>query len=154
MILTFLLANWRMVALAVVIGGLSAYAGFWHHRATAIQADFDVFVAQTKAKGIAAESAARAKEAADKLKKETADAQNKAAVADLNATLERLRAEHSRSDLVPAAPAGSSNPSLACFDRPELIGALRRFEEGIEGIAAEGDRAIADLDTAKRWAQP
>ena len=102
-----------------------------------------------------AELQARAKEMADKLKKDTADAENKATVDRLNATIGKLRADadRRRASFLPAAPTASPSADTACFSRPEFVGAYGALLQGVRGLADEGSKAVADLDTAKKWAQ-
>jgi len=53
---------------------------------------------------------------------------------------------------VPAAPAGSARPDLACFDREALKSAYGRLVERVRGGADEGTAATIDLNVAKVWA--
>jgi hypothetical protein len=53
---------------------------------------------------------------------------------------------------VPAAPAGSRSPDLACFDRAELEQALQRFDAGVTGLFDEGDTNAVGLNVARSWA--
>ena len=102
----------------------------------------------------AAEAQARAKEAADKLKKDTADAENKAAVATLNATVAKLRrdADARRAAFLPSSATAPGNPDTACFDRPLYLGAYGSLTEGLRRLSDEGSQAVTDLNTAKAWA--
>jgi hypothetical protein len=95
---------------------------------------------------------------ADIKSKERADEQNRRQhAADID-TITRLRrdADRARGSVVPAAPAGSSRPDLACFDRAELERgngeALGRLREGARRVADKGTAAAVDLDTARAWA--
>ena len=149
-LIALLLTNWKLV----LIGLLMAAVSFFYWRAGVWEKKYYTFVAETKAVGEAQERATAAKTLADKLAKDTADATHTVAVNSLNATIKRLRLEHAGSSLVPTSAPGASRPELACFDRPELVGALRRFEEGVEAIAGEGDAATVGLNTARKWAHP
>ena len=102
-----------------------------------------------------AEGEARAKEAADKLVKDTADAENKAAISSLNDTIGKLRAESDRrrAAFLPATPAATPSSDTACFDRPQYLGAYGSLVEGLRGLANEGSGAVTDLESAKKWAQ-
>ena len=84
--------------------------------------------------------------------KEQADAKSKREIGNLHRTIERLRDERARASSVPAAPAASSRPDLACFDRAELDRAVGNLEAGVEGLIGEGTAAAIDLDVAKIWA--
>ncbi len=147
--LTLLLANWRYVVMALLL----AAVGFYKWDADRWEKKYYTFEASVKAVGEAQNAATAAKIMADKLAKDTSDALYADSLGKLNGTIKRLRDEHARSGLVPAAPSGSSNPSLACFDRPILIGALRSYEAEIEGLLGEGDEAAVGLNTAKVWSQ-
>jgi hypothetical protein len=118
-----------------------------------VQAKFDGFVATTKAEGEAAKKLADATAAEDKRKKESSDHEYETRIASLAADNQRLRDARARSGYVPAAPAGSRSPGLACFDRAELEQALRRFDEGVTGIIDEGDADAVGLNSAREWAQ-
>lgn len=116
---------------------------------------YDSFVADVKVMGQKAQDAATLKAASDKLAKDTADAENAATVARLNTDIAKLRADadRARGGFVPAAPAGSSRPDLACYDRATLESALGGFVAGVRGLADEGAAATVDLNTARKWAQ-
>lgn len=132
------------VAFAVSVGGY-----VWHCEKS--KDNFKKLVYQLEAQ--AKEQEKRNKERADQQAKakEEADAKAKRDTAQLHRTIARLRDERSRASLVPAAPAASDDPARACFDRAELDGALRKFEEGITGLLAEGEQAVIGLDAAKAW---
>ncbi len=109
----FLLSNWKLV----VMGLLLAAASFFYWRASVWQDKYYTFVAETKAVGEAQERATAAQTLADKLKRDTANAEHAVAVAGLNSTIARLREQHTRSGLVPAAPGQSmSDASLSAAD--------------------------------------
>ena len=103
----------------------------------------------------AAEAQARAKELADKLKKDTADAEHKAAIDRLNASISKLRrdADSRRASFLPAAPASAGGADTACFDRAAYLGAYGELLQKLRGLADEGSQAVTDLNTAKTWAQ-
>lgn len=134
------------------------YVGAKEDLATMTQ-KFNGFVAQVKVAGNKQEAEAKAKMMADKLAKDTADAENAATVSRLNGTIGRLRADadRARGGLLPAAPAGSRRPDLACFDRAEYQRAdgiaTEKLYRGARGLADEGTAATVALDTGKRWAQ-
>lgn len=137
------------------LGLASGAGGAWTvqgWRLDAVQAKFDGFAATVKAQGEAAKKLADATAAEDKRKKESSDHEYQSRIASLTADNQRLRDARARSGYVPAAPAGSRSPELACFDRTELEQALRRFDEGITGLFAEGDAQAVGLNVARRWA--
>ena len=131
-------------------GGLAWKVQGW--RLDSVQAKYDGFVATTKAEGEAAAKLAEAKAAEDKRKKESSDHEYETRIAGLTADVKRLRDDRARRGYVPAAPAGSRNPEIACFDRADLEQALRRLDEGISGLIDEGDADAVGLNVARRWA--
>lgn len=131
-------------------GGVAWKAQSW--RLDSVQAKYDGFVATVKAEGEAAEKVAKAQTAEDKRNKERVDHDYQTTIAGLAADVKRLRDDRARSGYVPAAPAGSRSPGLACFDRAELEQALRRFDDGISGILEEGDADAVGLNVARSWA--
>lgn len=138
------------------LGLASGAGGAWTvqgWRLDTVQAKFDGFVATTKAEGEAAEKLAKAAADEDKRNKERVDREYQTTIAGLAADVKRLRDDRARSGYVPAAPAGSRSPGLACFDRAELEQALRRFDEGVTGIIGEGDADAVGLNSAREWAQ-
>lgn len=140
---------------AFALGLASGAGGAWTvqgWRLDAVQAKFDGFVATTKAEGEAAEKLADATAAEDKRKKESSDHEYQSRIASLTADNQRLRDARARSGYVPAAPAGSRSPGLACFDRAELEQALRRLDVEVSGIIAEGDADAVGLNAAREWA--
>ncbi len=137
------------------LGLASGAGGAWTvqgWRLDAVQAKFDGFAATVKAEGEAAEKLAKAEAAEDKRKKEIADHDYQSRIDSLVADNQRLRNERSRRGYVPAAPASSRNPEIACFDRTELEQALRRFDEEVTGLFAEGDADTVGLNVARSWA--
>lgn len=103
----------------------------------------------------AAERQSRAKEASDKLKKDTADAEHQAALNRLNADITSLRrdADRRRANFLPPIPASACGPDVAAFDRSEYLSAYGKLVEGLRGLGDEGSKVVVDLDTAKAWAQ-
>ena len=142
---------YAVVAIAL-IGAAAGFYGKIHHDGYAQG------TAETQAKWDAAnrkaEEQSRAKEAADKLAKDSADAEHKAAVDRLNSTISKLRADADkrRASFLPAAPAATTSTDTACFDRPQYLGAYGSLVEGLRGLANEGSQAVTDLDSAKKWA--
>ena len=103
----------------------------------------------------AAESQARSKEMADKLQRDTADAEHKVVINRLNASIAKLRADADkrRAAFLPSTPSASGGADTACFDRPLYLGAYGSLVEGLRGLANEGSQAVADLDDLKHRAQ-
>ena len=98
-----------LFALGLAFGGSGAW---WVQglRLDAVQAEYDGFVAATKAQGEAAKKLADATAAEDKRKKESSDHEYETTIASLRADVKRMRDDRARSRFVPAAPAGSRNP--------------------------------------------
>ena len=140
-----------LFALGLAFGGSGAW---WvqGQRLAATQARFDGFVGTVKAEGDAAKKLADATAAEDKRKKESSDHEYETRIASLTADVKRMRDDRARSRFVPAAPAGSRSPGLACFDRAELEQALRRLDAGISGLIDEGDADAVGLNVARSWA--
>jgi ATPase subunit of ABC transporter with duplicated ATPase domains len=84
--------------------------------------------------------------------KEDADESAKNQLERLQRDLVRLRNERARASSVPTAPASTSRPDLACFDRTELDRAVGNLEAGVEGFIAEGAASAIELNAAKAWA--
>ena len=146
-----------LLALAVAGDALLAklYVGAKQDVARVQQA-YDSFKAQVKVEGEEAQKKAAAQEMSDKLRKDTADAENKAAVASLTADIAKLRAAARSSPGgggLSAPPTSPSSPTRTCFDPAKLSGALQSLDEGLLGILESGSRAVVDLDNAKAWAQ-
>lgn len=160
--MTFLLANWRLLGLALLIGAIGVQT--WRlDRSQAsyatLEAEFQQFKGAVAALGEKAKADAALREAEDKRKMEAANAENARTRNALNIALNGLRklAPDPRRSLLPVAPAGSSRPDLACFDRTEYQRAdgeaTGRLFEGARSLADEGSAATVDLDSARRWAQ-
>ena len=118
-------------------------------------AQFEAFQASVKALGDAAQKASDARKAKDIADKEKADHENATAHAVDTATIAKLRHDldaRTNGNYLPAAPASSGNPSLACFDRASLEFAVRDFIADIRGQVDQGTAATIDLNPAKAWA--
>lgn len=162
-VLAFLLAEWRWfagAALLIAAAGWGAYAMHRHDKAayTTLESEFTTFKATVAAKGEQARQQAVLQQKQDKKRKDDADKRYAQTVAALDANIRGLRAAaDSRSYSLPAAPATSSRPDLACFDREQYqreMGILdARLLQGSRNLADEGTTATVGLDTGKTWAQ-
>lgn len=147
-----------LIALGISAAGDAFLANRWlaarEDAASEHQARID-FIASQKALGEEAAKKAALQQASDKLKKDTADAENAKRIADLNGTIGRLRKQRDSAGAgrLPPAPAGSTRVDLACFDRAEYQRAYGEFVARLRGLADEGTAATVDLDSAKKWAQ-
>lgn len=141
---------WLVIAAFTIGLGSGGSAAWWVQglRLDAVQA----FVATTKAQGEAAKKLADATAAEDKRKKESSDHEYQTTIASLRADVKRMRDDRSRGRFVPAAPAGSRNPGIACFDRAELERTIRDFDTAIQGLVDQGSADAVGLNVARRWA--
>ena len=145
------LDNWHVVAVVALVLGLVGWGvknGMERDAVTVEYADFRRDVAQ--AAQAAAESALK-QTIEDEERREKVDAEHARKVAALDATTRRLRDARRDSSFVPPAAANAPSPSNATFDRAKLERAIQQLDDGVQGLIAEGDRAIVDLDTAKKW---
>ena len=158
--MTFLLANWRLVVLAVLLGVIGLQT--WRLDRSqaefkALEASFEQFKGSVKALGEKAKADAALQQARDSERKAKSDAENaktRRDLAGIYAAYRSLRdSRGSGGSLLPAAPSGSTSPATAAFDRTGLDRALSEFDRGVTGLLEQGDQAIADLDSAKFWAQ-
>lgn len=140
-----------LFALGLAFGGSGAW---WvqGQRLAATQARFDGFVGTVKAEGDAAKKLAEAKAAEDKRIKENSDHEYQITLAGLRADVKRMRDARAGSRIVPAAPAGSRSPGLACFDRAELERTIRDFDTAIQGLVDQGSADAVGLNVARSWA--
>ena len=141
---------WALAAL-FALGLESGTGGDWWVQGLRLDA-LQAFVATTKAQGEAAKKLADAAAAEDKRKKESSDHEYETTIASLRADVKRMRDDRARSGFVPAAPAGSRNPGIACFDRAELEQAIRRLDSGVSGLIEQGDADAVGLNVARSWA--
>lgn len=145
---------WLVIAAFVIGLGSGGSAAWWVQglRLDAVQAEYDGFVATTKAEGEAAKKLADATAAEDKRKKESSDHEYQTTIASLRADVKRMRDARAGSRFVPAAPAGSRRVDLACFDRAELERTIRDFDSAIQGLVDQGSADAVGLNVARRWA--
>ena len=149
------------ICLAVAVAALGVMTKLYLGKRDELAAEKQAFVsfrAQVKVLGEAAATKAKAQEMSDKLAKDTADAENAATVARLNASIAKLRhdADSARRSVLPAAPSGSKRPDLLCLDRAEYQredGVLtERLLQGARGLADEGTKNTVGLATGQKWA--
>lgn len=125
-------------------------------RLDACKADHAAFVAMVRMEGERAEKLAKEKEAHDKKRKESADADLTKARRDLAGVVDAyrsLRDARSRSGFLSAPAPGAASPERVTLDRAVLERTLGEIDAVGAGIAQEGDQARIGLDAAKRWAQ-
>ena len=137
----------------IVSGVLAVGAGGYILHCEAVKKDRQQIIASLEAQAAEQERRNNERIAQDKKAKETADEAAKRQMATLQRTIVRLRNDRERAPSLPAAPATTSRPDLACFDRAELAGAVGNFEAGMESLIGEGAEAAIGLDTARDWAK-
>ena len=149
-----LLANkWVLIGIAFAMS--VAYGVYQHWQAERWRDKFYRFEAQVIEAGKAAQQRTEAREAADKLAKEKADADGAKKRRDLDgmyAAYRSLRDQRTRGSLLPEAAPGAANPDRITFERKGFDSALSGFDTGVTGLLEEGDRAIGDLNAARLWA--
>lgn len=146
------MALYAALSALVVFGGMAVAIKVQMSRLDAIRQEYAAFRAQVEAAGKAAQAEAarvNAENAKRKAKYDKEISSLRAANADLNRRLLDSASQSSLSGI----PSPAGQPHAACFDRPSLDEAIRRFTAGTARIAAEGGRCVAELDNARRWAQ-
>jgi Tfp pilus assembly protein PilX len=149
----FLIANWRTLAVLALVAVLGAYGLTMRLQRDAARTELATFKEQVAEAAQRQTEQALKRTIADEKRKEEADAAHAQTVSALNARIAGLRARHPDSGFVPPAPATTSRPDLACFDRAEYQRADGAFTAEARGLADEGATAAIDLDAAKVWAQ-
>lgn len=158
-VLTFLLGNWRLLIMGIlllIVGIQTWRLDRAEKREEAVRAEFAEFKGGVAALGAKAQKEALERERRDVERKEKADADHAKTKSDLNAVYaayRSLRDQRSGGGGLSSPAPSASSPERICFDPTQFRAALRRLDEGILGIAQTGDQAIADLDTAKKWAR-
>jgi len=143
----------RVLAVLAVLAAAAAFGAAKMHaydqdRYDALEAKFEAFKDQVTAAGVLARQQAKAKEDADKKRKDAADAENSAALATLAGLL-----HNARSRPVSAPAACPSSPDGAARFRAESERAYRDLVEGLRGEGERCSKAVIGLNTGKRWAQ-
>lgn len=139
------------IALLLLVGfGWYCYDAGYDKMALKHQA----FVSSVEALGAKAEADRVVIEAKNKQDKDKADEENRSTIASLNRTVAGLRKQRASTSLLPSrAPDATGSTGTTCYDNTEHERALRKFYDGVSGLAEEGDKAQIDLNTAKKWAK-
>jgi hypothetical protein len=146
--LPFLLANWQLIAIGLLV--LTVF-GYVKH-CQSVKEDYFNFVEKTKLIGEEQERKTKETIARNLKEKERSDAENKR-LRTANAALSRsLRESRSSRQYLPAPSPSAKRPDAATFDRGELERAIQSLDERVSGLIEQGDKARIDLDTAKEWA--
>ena len=149
---TLPLLGWAAVAAGVAFVGMGIALKITRSELATCKAEYQSFKATTESIALAAIARLKAEAVRQAgLRKESDDKYAKEHAA-LSAANKRLLDDRSRGDRVPAAPAGSKRPDLACFGRADLESALRRLDEGISGLVDEGDQNTLRLKMSREWA--
>ena len=149
--MTWLLLNWKLVLVGMLIATLAAYGTAMRLQRDGIRAEYAEYRTKVATAAQAAAEAALKRTIEDEKRKEKVDVENLRLRADLDATTRRLRDARRDSSFVPPAAANAPSPANATFDRAKLERAIQQLDDGVQELIAEGDRAIVDLDTAKKW---
>jgi hypothetical protein len=137
------------VAILVLVGAVKVQTS----RLESCKQEFEAFQTKVRTLGELQEAETKRKDAANAAAKEKADDQAKRRRAADAAIIRSLRESRPGSSVVPAAPATSSRPDLACFERFDYQRTTGEFIEAVRGLADEGSAATLSLDVAKEWAQ-
>jgi hypothetical protein len=145
-----------LVAALLATGGIASCE---HKEKVAIQTTYDSFVTKVNTLGKEAAEEAKNKEETDKRIQVKANDDRKKLLADNAILVKRLSSNNSRRSAVSAPSPLAGSPDRISFDSAKFAGAVRsfdeglkRYEEGVFGIATEGSKAVIDLDSAKGWA--
>jgi hypothetical protein len=146
-----------LLALSVAWNGIIArlYVGAREDVASGKQA-YASHLAQDRVVGEEAAKKAKVQEMSDKLKKDTADAENKAAAAATARTIAELRHQRDSATrgFLSATPPNSRCPDKqTCLDSAEFQRAYGEHVTRLRGLADEGTAVTTDLDTARKWAR-
>lgn len=114
---------------------------------------YNTLETNVKSAGQVANVVNKAKTDADLQLKKAADRDYQTSIARLNSDVKRLRDARSSRSYLPAAPAGSRSPALACFDRSELEQSIKQLDAGLSGLTEEGDAATIAINSLRGWAQ-
>ena len=145
-----LIYSWLAAAAVMLVMGIAIKVE--SSRLESCKTEHAAFQASVKAQGEVAIAKTKAEiERQAKLLKES-EVNSAKAKSDLSVANKRLRDERARSSRVPAAPAGSAKPDLACFGRADLERALQQLDEGVSGLADEGDQNTLRLKMSREWA--
>ena len=143
----------QYLVIAVVIGMLVLDITVQTKRLEATKAEYAAFVAAVKAKGEEQERKTKSEIAKHKSAQEKANAENQTSRARIAALSRQLRDARAGGRFVPAAPAGAASPASVTYDRANLEREIQRLDAGVSGLFAEGDQAVADRNTALKWAR-
>lgn len=117
-----------------------------------VQTAFNKFVSKTEELGKAAEVKAKQIEAADKLRKEKADAENFRTITELRDRVNRMLVARARSSYLPEPTTTAGSPEDITFDRAGLEREIQRLDARVQELIVEGSEAQRKLDIAVKWA--
>lgn len=160
--MTFLLTYWRWIVLAALLAASAAFGAYKMHQhdqvvLDALKSEYSQFKGGVEALGKAAQIRAKETEAANEQRRISADVENKRSTDKLLADIAGLRSERAKRDtaggFVSQAAPGALNLKYACYDSAKLDDALRKLDRGVQGLVAEGDKAVTDMNSSRAWAQ-
>jgi len=142
------------LAALLVIGLLTVAVRVQTARLSASEAKYEAFTAQVEALGRNQIAANKLKHKGDLAKTKELNNENKLLRGELD-IFKRMRQSNPSGGKLPAVPAGSARPDLACFDRKEYeredgIATAKLFA-GARSLADEGSTCAIDLNTGKAW---
>jgi hypothetical protein len=114
----------------------------------------EAYEMKVAAAGAAQEQRAQERVRHGKIIKEKTDAQNDRDLSALSTRIAALVKQLSvdpGGSLLPAPGSGAEGAQSITFDRAELDRTLRVFTAGTATLVGEGEKAVIDLDAAKRW---
>jgi len=149
--MAFILANWRIIAEAVVIGILLltiSVVTIQRNHARNQRDALQVFKTEAEALGRLAEAKAKAQEAANE-KRITI------ALSGRDAALKRLSDERASRRVLPFTGSDTTGSGKVCYDRAAFESALQRFAERTAGLIDEGDAALINgRALVEAWPRP
>jgi hypothetical protein len=145
--------GWIVVAAGIAFAVLTAAVTIQTKRLAAVKQEFAAFQGGVEALGKKARDEAIATAKRDFLRKEKADEDVTRRLAGLSATVARLRNERAGGSFLPAPAPSPGGTAGASLDWAQSERALRKFDQGAQGLVDEGSETVIKLDEAKRWAQ-
>ena len=141
-----------LLKMTIVLTIISAVGGYvWH--CESVKKDSAAFIGRLEEQAEAQRLRVVAKITKDKINKERTDAKNKKDLNDQRTINKRLRDQRASADFLPSPAPASKSPDEATIIRPEFERAIRKFDQGVQGLIDEGDEARIDLNSAKAWAK-
>lgn len=141
-----------VLAALLAFGGMATAIKVQSSRLASCKQEFAAFQADVKAKGGAAEKAARAKEAQDAKNTEKINNENKRLHAYNAALTRKLRNNHPAGSGLPETPTDTKRPDLYCAARQQFRAAYGVLVTELRAIADQCAADAVDLQSAREWA--